>query len=786
MTDIKDSVRDDVGALAEYVAAKALATAVTADRAAVATDRATTVAKAGEADVDANAANAARLAAEATITTQAIYMDTLAGLQANTVALTGQVVADPNGANNGYYGRTIPNNPASAWVKKSDGTIPALTQKTSKITAYETEETQSKVAPLAVVTLAGREYTAFGVEMDTGRAVFAGSTSLASFEDTEAPTGVIPAFVGTFGGKRYSLLSFDAATGGAIYKTAFLNPQVVYDLGARGNVSEVTDIGSYYAYKTDALGGRPVQMFCRKDRPLHAHIVQRGTIVEAHIFIGQSWLSNSASTIAYYSGDSEKESVLAPHRTNASFPERTGPIAASSGISIGGTLDGVCGYSPDDEITIGVAAMIAYQRLVRRARLTEKPQLGIPAAYPGSTWTTGGGGGLQPSGVSWGNMVTMATFTNGMLPTDYGLSALYVSIHWVQGGSTAYGAYATDYDATIGDLGAMAAAFDALAYAGITTAPIYISQPSPTAATTTTNSNKQAQVDICRTNPRFLFTTPTYWWEFGDDIHGSGRAAVKQGERHALADFVKRGLGLPWNPFWRMTAPIRISGQVLTVPLELPRIEMFRKCPVVFDTIGRPNAGNYGIQVRRSGAPLTLTSIEIVPCRARVRADTNITLSGTQTIDGVAVVAGDRVLVIGQTAPSQNGVYVVAAGAWSRAADFDTWLEHVCASVTLTAGTAAGLTYICTVSHGGTLGTTSVLWMPEFDRQIPRYLEITISEALVSGNVLEFSTAWYGPGATMFSGCWSNLKVLGPPSEMFAGETLDLHIPHSREEFTVP
>lgn len=60
--------------------------------------------------------------------------------------------------------------------------------------------------------------------------------------------------------------------------------------------------------------------------------------------------------------------------------------------------------------------------------------------------------------------------------------------------------------------------------------------------------------------------------------------------------------------------------------------------------------------------------------KASVRAATtaNITLSGTQTIDGVEVVAGDRVLVKNQTTATQNGVYVVASGAWARAVDFDT------------------------------------------------------------------------------------------------------------------
>ena len=60
---------------------------------------------------------------------------------------------------------------------------------------------------------------------------------------------------------------------------------------------------------------------------------------------------------------------------------------------------------------------------------------------------------------------------------------------------------------------------------------------------------------------------------------------------------------------------------------------------------------------------------------ARVRTTGNITLSGTQTIDGVAVIAGDRVLVAAQTTGSQNGIYVVAAGAWSRATDADANAE---------------------------------------------------------------------------------------------------------------
>ena len=56
----------------------------------------------------------------------------------------------------------------------------------------------------------------------------------------------------------------------------------------------------------------------------------------------------------------------------------------------------------------------------------------------------------------------------------------------------------------------------------------------------------------------------------------------------------------------------------------------------------------------------------------RVATTANITLSGTQTIDGVSLAVGERVLVKDQLVPDENGIYVVASGAWSRSDDADT------------------------------------------------------------------------------------------------------------------
>ena len=57
------------------------------------------------------------------------------------------------------------------------------------------------------------------------------------------------------------------------------------------------------------------------------------------------------------------------------------------------------------------------------------------------------------------------------------------------------------------------------------------------------------------------------------------------------------------------------------------------------------------------------------PCR--VATTVNISLTGEQTIDGVAVVEDDRVLVKDQTLSYENGIYLCKKTAWVRAKDFN-------------------------------------------------------------------------------------------------------------------
>lgn len=95
--------------------------------------------------------------------------------------------------------------------------------------------------------------------------------------------------------------------------------------------------------------------------------------------------------------------------------------------------------------------------------------------------------------------------------------------------------------------------------------------------------------------------------------------------------------------------------------------------------------------------------------RAATTAD--ITLANEQTIDGVDVVDGDRVLVKDQTAAEDNGIYVVVdGGSWTRATDADTSSEVTAGLFTFVEeGTSYGDSgWVLTTDNPITLGTTEL------------------------------------------------------------------------------
>lgn len=93
---------------------------------------------------------------------------------------------------------------------------------------------------------------------------------------------------------------------------------------------------------------------------------------------------------------------------------------------------------------------------------------------------------------------------------------------------------------------------------------------------------------------------------------------------------------------------------------------------------------------------------------------TNITLSGTQTIDTVVLSASDRVLVKDQTDSKENGIYDVAIGAWVRSSDADNTPSNEVSGGMFTfveAGSQSGTGWVLSnITGDAILGTDNLIF----------------------------------------------------------------------------
>lgn len=112
--------------------------------------------------------------------------------------------------------------------------------------------------------------------------------------------------------------------------------------------------------------------------------------------------------------------------------------------------------------------------------------------------------------------------------------------------------------------------------------------------------------------------------------------------------------------------------------------------------------------------PSTLASLASRPFTPRVRAATTASitiataLNNGDTLDGVALVTGDLVLVKNQAAAAQNGIYVVGTSP-ARWEWMDTFNDHPGVPVFVISGTVNGQHYFtCNSALGGTLGSTAI------------------------------------------------------------------------------
>jgi hypothetical protein len=117
----------------------------------------------------------------------------------------------------------------------------------------------------------------------------------------------------------------------------------------------------------------------------------------------------------------------------------------------------------------------------------------------------------------------------------------------------------------------------------------------------------------------------------------------------------------------------------------------------------------------------------------------NITLSGEQTIDGVALVSGDRVLVKNQDNAAENSIYTVAGSAWARATDFNTSTKVTPGAFTFVEQGSANADsgWVLTTDGAITLGSTDLAFV-----QFSGAGQIDAGGGLTkSGNTLDVGTA---------------------------------------------
>lgn len=138
-----------------------------------------------------------------------------------------------------------------------------------------------------------------------------------------------------------------------------------------------------------------------------------------------------------------------------------------------------------------------------------------------------------------------------------------------------------------------------------------------------------------------------------------------------------------------------------------------------------------------------ISGIKYDSVKVKTVALSNITLSGHQTISGYTTSGSDRVLVMGQSTASQNGLYISNSSTWTRDANFDTEAEIKGFIHSVESGTYAGYKYINTNSGTIMVGTTDITYV-EFSSLVETDPVFTASVAygISSTNISNWNDAY--------------------------------------------
>jgi len=128
----------------------------------------------------------------------------------------------------------------------------------------------------------------------------------------------------------------------------------------------------------------------------------------------------------------------------------------------------------------------------------------------------------------------------------------------------------------------------------------------------------------------------------------------------------------------------------------------------------------------------------------------NIALSGLSPVNGYTPSSGDRILVIGQTTATENGVYVADSSTWSRATDSDTDSELRGYQYLVTSGANANYRYGNTNQSAITVGSTNITYQAISAGESDPIFTASAAFGITAGNITSWNTS-YNRSATGLS-----------------------------------
>jgi Chaperone of endosialidase len=179
------------------------------------------------------------------------------------------------------------------------------------------------------------------------------------------------------------------------------------------------------------------------------------------------------------------------------------------------------------------------------------------------------------------------------------------------------------------------------------------------------------------------------------------------------------------NASGNITSSLVVDADIATGTITNDKLANISSADIPGDIVVRDGSGDFATHmITIDGTPINPTDVatvayvnaSVVPLNPKTPAVavsvSNEVLNGFPTIDGVTFPTGtNRVLLTGQTNELENGLWVVAAGAWSRPVDFATGTEAGSAYVLILEGAVyAGSSWLCNTPNA-VIGTDPIMFV---------------------------------------------------------------------------